>query len=292
MTTAPDALPPPPPAIDYVERWRQIVDRRRAQMDAAYAAAGLSSDDYWGKRAKNYREALHSRMDEDPYLRRVRAATNPDSTVIDVGAGTGRHTLALAPQVRSVTAIDPSAAMLAFLREDLAAESITNVHVVESDWLAADVAPADIVTCSHVLYPIADVVPFLRKLDRSARERVFIYLRTDPLPTDMGLWAEFYGVPLQSQPVHTDLMNVLVQIGIMPDVEVVQHRFTWTFATFDDAVAQVGNSLCLRPDDPVAQSRLAALLRDRLVPWPDGRLGPEVGSARSAIVSWRPDAAD
>lgn len=291
MTAAADALPPPPLAIDYVERWRQIVERRRAQMDAAYAAAGLSSDDYWAKRAKNYREALHSRMDDDPYLRRVRAAINPGSTVIDVGAGTGRHTLALAPQVHSVTAIDPAAAMLAFLREDLAANSIKNVNVVESDWLAADVAPADIVSCSHVLYPIADVVPFLRKLDRSARERVFIYLRTDPLPTDMGLWAEFYGVPLQLQPVHTDLMNVLVQIGIMPDVEVVQHRFTWTFATFDDAVAQVGNSLCLRPDDRVAQSRLAGLLRDRLVPWPDGRLGPEVGSARSAIVSWRPDPA-
>lgn len=284
----PDALPPAPPHIDYVERWRQIVGRRRAQMDAAYAASGTSSDDYWGKRAKNYREALHSRMDEDPYLGRLRASVNRDSTVIDVGAGTGRHTIALAPHVRAVTAIDPAASMLAFLHEDLRAAGITNVEVIESDWLTADVAPADIVTCSHVLYPIDDVVPFLRKLDSAARDRVFIYLRTDPLPTDMGLWAEFHGVPLQPQPVHMDLVPVLAQIGIMADVEVVEHRFTWTFATFDDAVAQVGNSLCLRPDDAGAQSRVGALLRERLIPWPDGRLGPEVGSARSAIVSWRP----
>jgi SAM-dependent methyltransferase len=285
----PDALPPEVPSIDFVARWAAIIERRRAQMDAAYAAAGIVQADYWARRAKQYRAALHTRIDEDPFLLRVRAATTGDSTVLDVGAGTGRHTLALAPHVRRVTAVDPSQAMLGFLRDDVAAQGLRNVDVVEGEWLQADVPPADAVLCSHVVYPIGDVVPFIRKLDASAKDRVFIYLRTDPLPTDLGLWSEFYGVPLQLQPTHMDLVPLLAQIGIYADVEVVHHRFTWTFETLDEAVEHVRPALCLRDGDAAADARLRSLLQQRLVAWEGGRLGPEIASARSAIISWQPD---
>ncbi len=196
--------------------------------------------------------------------------------------------MALAPHVKRVTAVDPSEAMLGLLREDVQAQGLRNVETLLCEWMKAEVAPADFVICSHVLYPIADVVPFLRKLEASARLRLFIYLRADPLATDMGLWKEFYGVPLQPQPVHMDLVNVLAQIGVFADVEVVEHRFTLTFADIDEAMTQVRNSLCLREDDEPANTRLRRLLEERLVEWPDGRLGQQVGSPRSAIVSWRP----
>jgi SAM-dependent methyltransferase len=273
-------------SIDYVQRWRDIVERRRVQMEAANAESGISSSDYWSKRAKTYRQALHDRTDEDPFFLRVRAAITPETTLIDVGAGTGRHTLALAPLVRRVVAVDPSSAMLALLGQDIADQRLDNVDVIESEWMQADVPPADIVICSHVLYPIADVVPFVRKLEASARERVFIYLRADPLPTDMALWSEFRGVPLQGQPTHTDLFNVLAQIGIFADIEIVEHRFGWTFASIDEAVAQVAHSLCLREDDTPSHARLRGLLEARLIAHPNGRLGAPVASARSAIMSW------
>jgi len=263
-----------------------MVERRRAQMDAAYARAGIDSGDYWARRAKTYREALHRRMDEDPLLQRVRTCVTAASTVLDVGAGTGRHTLALATQVGHVTAVDPSAAMLAFLREDAAKQGLTNIETLEAAWQDADVAPHDIVLCSHVVYPIAEIAPFVRKLCDAALDRVFVYLRVDPMPTDMGLWAEFYGEPLQPQPTHMDLLNVLAQLEIFADVEVVEHRFSWTFGDLDEAVAQVRNSLCLREDDAAATDKLRALLEERLVRGPDGRLGHQPGSSRSAIISW------
>ncbi len=289
--TMPDSeleLPPEVAPIDFIARWRRIIERRRAQMDAAYASSRLDNVDYWARRAKSYRDALHQRMDEDPLLLRVRSASNASTSVLDVGAGTGRHTLALAPHVGRITAVDPSEAMLEFLRADVEEQGLRNVQTVLSDWMTADVAAADVVICSHVLYPIADIEPFLRKLDASALRRVYVYLRADPLPTDMGLWPEFYGVALQAQPVHMDLVNVLAQMGIFADIEVVEHRFTLTFATFEDAVTQVRNSLCLRDDDPPSDEKLRRLLRERLIEWPGGRLGPDVESARSAIVSWPP----
>jgi SAM-dependent methyltransferase len=285
---APEPTPPPLEDIDYLARWAQIVERRRVQMEAAYAKAGLNNVDYWGRRAKAYRAALHERTDEDPFFICVRGLANATTTILDVGAGTGRHTLALAPHVERVTAVEPSAAMLGLLRDDLAEHKITNVETVAAEWLQADVPSADVVLCSHVLYPIADVQPFIRKLAAHAKQRVFVYLRADPLPTDFGLWPEFHGEPLQLQPTHLDLVNVLAQLSILPDVEVVEHRFTWTFANIDEAVPQVRNSLCLSEDDTEATTRLRKLLEERLVLWPNGRIGPNVGSARSAIVSWAP----
>jgi SAM-dependent methyltransferase len=281
--------PPPEVApVDYIERWRRIIERRRSQMDAAYASARVDSSDYWARRAKSYREALHQRMDEDPLLVRVLAESDDSTTVLDVGAGTGRHTLALAPHVGRVVAVEPSEAMLGYLRADVEAQGLRNVDTVLADWMSAKVGPADVVICSHVLYPIADIEPFVRKLDAAARRRVYVYLRADPLPTDMGLWPEFYGVALQHQPVHMDLVNVLAQMGVFADVEVVEHRFTLTFGSFEDAVTQVRNSLCLREEDAASNEKLRRLLRERLIEWPGGRFGPDVASARSAIVSWPP----
>jgi SAM-dependent methyltransferase len=257
-------------------------------MEAAYARAGMANVDYWGRRAKTYRAALHERTDEDPFFVRVRSAVDAMTTVLDVGAGTGRHTLALAPDALRVTAVEPSAAMLALLQEDLRKQNVSNVDTVATEWQQAEVAPADIVICSHVLYPIADLEPFVRKLTAHAQRRVFVYLRVDPLPTDFGLWSEFYGEPLQLQPTHLDLVNALAQMGTACDVEIVEHRFSWTFANMDEAVAQVRNSLCLREDDEPATAQLRGLLEVNLIAWPNGRLGPQVGSARSAVISWRP----
>jgi SAM-dependent methyltransferase len=279
-------IPPEIPPVDYIARWQAIVERRRIQMEAAYEAAGLKNVDYWGRRAKQYRAALHARTDEDPFFVRVRSAVTPRTTVLDVGAGTGRHTLALAPLAARVTAVDPSAAMLGLLREDLAASGLANVDTVQQEWLNAEVPPADIVICSHVLYPIAEVVPFVEKLQAHARERVFIYLRIDPLSTEMGLWREFYGIPLQTQPTAYDLLGVMWQMDIAPDVEVVHHPFTFHYHDIDEAQAQLRNALCLREDDAAAAARLRALLEERLVHRPDGRLGPPIESARSAIISW------
>jgi SAM-dependent methyltransferase len=285
----PDAVPAEIPQIDYVRRWHDIVERRRVQVDGAYAANGLTSGDYWAKRAKTYRQALHERTEEDPFLLRVRKCVSSDTTMLDVGAGTGRHTIALAPFVGRVTAVDPSEAMLGFLRDDVTSQGAQNVETMLAEWMDADVPRVDIVLCSHVLYPIGDVVPFIRKLDAHATERVFVYLRVDPLPTDMGLWSEFHGMPLQLQPTALDLLNVLAQIGIAADLEVVQHRFTWTFADVDEAVEHIRNTLCLRDDDASAAAKLRRLLDERLVHWPNGRLGPDIADARSGIISWKPE---
>jgi ubiquinone/menaquinone biosynthesis C-methylase UbiE len=61
------------------------------------------------------------------------AAPSGENRVLDLGAGTGLVTLALAPHAETVTALDISPAMLERLRAHAADNGVTNVDLVTAD---------------------------------------------------------------------------------------------------------------------------------------------------------------
>jgi SAM-dependent methyltransferase len=64
-----------------------------------------------------------------------RNGLNTASTIVDLGAGTGRFTVEAAPQCGRVIAVDVSPAMVAVLRERVAHLGLHNVTVVEAGFL-------------------------------------------------------------------------------------------------------------------------------------------------------------
>jgi SAM-dependent methyltransferase len=90
-----------------------------------------------------------------------------DSTVVDLGAGTGVFALAVAPQCRDVIAVDVSPAMLAVLRER--AVAVPNLRVVEAGFLSYvhDGPPAHVVYTRNALHQLPDFWKVLA-LDRIA----------------------------------------------------------------------------------------------------------------------------
>lgn len=81
-----------------------------------------------------------------------------DMDVLEIGCGTGRHTVRLAGQGNRVTALDLSPGMLAVAREKLA--GFDDVSLVEADFLTADVGVFDAVVTALVLEHIADLPTF------------------------------------------------------------------------------------------------------------------------------------
>ena len=81
-----------------------------------------------------------------------------DATVVDLGAGTGQFTLAVAPNVRRVVAVDVSPVMLDHLRAKLANAGVGNVECVQSGFLTYDHAgaPADVVYSRYALHHLPD----------------------------------------------------------------------------------------------------------------------------------------
>src|SRR5882762_2533953 len=153
--------------IDWAERWRSIVE------DRATLAAGHVDHGYWDRRAASYARSTQTRADE--FLQVLEPHLSPRKTLIDVGAGTGRHAIPLAERLEWVTAVEPSEGMRALIPPH------DNMTVVASTWEDATVAAADLVICCHVLYGIDDPVPFIEKMEKSARERVFVMLRQSPM---------------------------------------------------------------------------------------------------------------
>jgi ubiquinone/menaquinone biosynthesis C-methylase UbiE len=81
-----------------------------------------------------------------------------DSTVVDLGAGTGQFTLAAAAVFRRVIAVDVSPVMLRTLRSKIATARVTNVEVEHAGFLTyeLDGPPADAVYSRYALHHLPD----------------------------------------------------------------------------------------------------------------------------------------
>ncbi|MEU8266300.1 class I SAM-dependent methyltransferase [Sphaerisporangium sp. NPDC049002] len=92
------------------------------------------------------------------------------ATVVDLGAGTGRFSLAAARRFRRVVAVDISPAMGNHLRDRAAEAGLSNVEVVRAGFLSYDHSgpPADAVYTRHALHQLPDFWKAVA-LDRVAR---------------------------------------------------------------------------------------------------------------------------
>ena len=206
----------------------------------------------------------------EPWLR-------PSATLIDVGAGTGRYAGPLAGRLDWVTAVEPSLAM----RQQI--EPADNLTVIGSTWEDADPAAADLVICVHVLYPVAEPVPFIEKLERLARERVFIVLRDSPHTHP----AEVMARPERGrEPWLRDCFLLLRQMGIEPELALGSAPSSYRFANMEEAVELCRSHLGLAWDEARGRPWLAANLRAD----EDGTLTYDAGDAAAGVLHWTPRA--
>ena len=86
------------------------------------------------------------------------SSPKPTDTCVDLGAGTGFVTTALAPLVSSVLAVDISASMSASLAERAARDGLRNVSAEVCDLRELQLAPAsvDLVVSSYALHHLPD----------------------------------------------------------------------------------------------------------------------------------------
>ena len=212
--------------IDWVARWKQVI------ADRATLASGHASSDYWDRRAASYARSTHARSDD--FLRVLEPYLSARKTLIDVGAGTGRHATPLAERLEWVTAVEPSDGM----RSHIAARD--NMTVVASTWEDAEVAPADLVICSHVLYGVDDPVAFIDKLQRAAKERVFVIMRETDLPHPaVEVRKRLLGNLGPRLPRFSELFMVLLQMGVAPDVDFIRYPINTRFSGMDEALTEV-----------------------------------------------------
>ncbi len=68
-------------------------------------------------------------------LRTIKKIAQQNHSVLEIGAGTGRFTLEVAPLVKQVTAVDVSCKMLDCMRQKMDAQGITNVKRIYGNFM-------------------------------------------------------------------------------------------------------------------------------------------------------------
>jgi|LGOV01.1.fsa_nt_gb SAM-dependent methyltransferase len=97
------------------------------------------SVDFWNLRAEEYNESLSK---ETPRLVREEKVNqfvkngwiNKDSSVLDIGCGSGQLAVELGKKVKEVTAMDYSKKMLDYTKMNAEQAGLTNITTILSDW--------------------------------------------------------------------------------------------------------------------------------------------------------------
>lgn len=273
-----DYLPP----IDYLTRWRELV-RARAEQGRRLDPLHDRPDQWAGARAQRFRR-LTANAGPDPFVELIRPELRPDSTVLDVGAGAGRHVARLAPLVAKVTAVEPSPAMREQLGQVVQEAGLTNVEIVPGRWPEVEVAPADIVVCSHVTYFTDEIGPFLKRLRAANRGRAYAVHRHVQREAALHpLFRQVWGEPRREEPSFADLFGAAAQIGLWANVATIPFGASPQFASLDEAADQARADLLNPPESelPIVRAYLAANLVER-----DGKLGFNRPMTYAGVLWW------
>ena len=263
--------------------WKERVEAHHAQSLRAQHETP-ESDDFCRPYASAFR--ADPRRTDDPVLDRLASKVTPHTTVLDVGGGAGRLALPLALRCRHVTVVEPSESMVAELGDGAREAGISNLAVVQGPWEEAEAETADVVLCSHVVYGVADVVSFVEKLSAYAKERVLMFMES-PQAWLSPFWSAVHLEERVDLPALPELLNVLWEKGIYPDLEMLEKRAPQAFESREAAMEQLRGRLYVSPGSK-QERRLLAAADELLVETPEGLTVRGAHDRRQGLVSWTP----
>jgi FkbM family methyltransferase len=165
----------------------------------------------------------------------------PESSVIEVGGGTGRIAIPIAKRVKQVTVVEPSLNMLTLLKENSKKQNVANISIINKAWeevnVGVDVPVHDVALASFSLF-MADIEGSLKKLTEVAKHRVYIFSLA-------STWVEkdiqrliYGGISPLELPDYLYIYHILHELDILPNVEICEYNYDHCFNTFEECLTK------------------------------------------------------
>jgi SAM-dependent methyltransferase len=240
------------PVTGSAESWRRDLESWAIPEEIL----GSAPESPWGFPTGMFRRSAEEAVagtSVSPSRRRALEALPEAGSVLDVGAGAGAASLPLAPRAAVLTAVDESGPMLRAFADGAETAGVEH-HEIEGVWPDAEAeAPvSDVVVCHHVLYNVADIVPFVSALHHHARCRVVLELTASHPQCDLSpLWLSIHGLVRPEAPTAGDAAAILEATGIPVKVERFTKPAVLHMAPLAERVAFARRRLCVGPEyDP------------------------------------------
>jgi len=124
--------------IDWSQEWKQY--RESSHWTQKLKQKSITSEQFWDSYKMADRNEEYDRLAGYPglILDRMLRFAGPDSSVVDIGAGSGAYTIPLAKAARKVTVVEPSKGQIARLMRRADREGLENIEVINKRWQDVD----------------------------------------------------------------------------------------------------------------------------------------------------------
>ncbi|MHA1683858.1 MAG: class I SAM-dependent methyltransferase [Promethearchaeota archaeon] len=267
--------------MDWSARWKEAY----RSSSLGKVKAGRNLVDFWNERAGWFNRVTRGDLVESKLLF-DKFAIGRDVTVIDIGAGTGRFTIPLAKNVKSVTAIEPSPGMKKYLMENIESEHLSNVTVIEKKWedikLHVDLEPHDVVIAPYSL-AVEDMGRALAKIHEATLKHacVFTWIQRTFWDYDM-LWPLVKGESFEPAPDYIYIVNILHDMGIYADVQLFFREKEKIFKDMEEILSDLKD--CLYIDDDSKDNLLNEYIQKETRE-EDGKI-IHSGISKRVMISW------
>jgi SAM-dependent methyltransferase len=196
---------------------------------------------------------------------RAREALPEGGSVLDIGSGGGRASMALADRAGLVVGVDRHPAMLEAYAEAAHRHHVAHREIL-GDWpsVSSDSPTCDVVVAHHIVYNVPDLGVFLRACHLHARRRVVLELPArHPLSHMAPLWEHFWGLRRPDRPTADDFLEVCREMGmdIRSEAWDEEGRDVRARIPLADQVRFNRIRLCLPPDrEPEVEQAMALLM--------------------------------
>jgi len=195
---------------------------------------------FWNTlKAKWYQKGLKYNTLPKVVLPLILSKTRGCKTFLDVGAGCGTLAIPLSKAGKSVTALDPSPAMIKLLSEEIKKKRLKNIKPIHSAWGEVEIKPHDVIICANVPELLKDSKTFLKEANELARKAVFLIEGADP-HADKFYYKELYPLlfnkPFLPRADYLKTYTDLHSRGIFANIEMIEYSFDQPFDDMNEAL--------------------------------------------------------